>query len=104
MFGAEAHVGIGGEMNHQFRAFDRLRQAGPVEQVCLMKTKFRVPQSSFEKLAMSGRHIIEPNDAMARGEQAVDHVTGNKARRAGDENAQSNLRAESGPESFPTLT
>ena len=51
-------------------------------------------QRAFQKSLLSGRHIIEPDDAVARGKQAVDHVTADKARRAGDENAQNNLRME----------
>jgi hypothetical protein len=45
-------------------------------------------QSAFQKPLLSGRHIVEPDNAVAGGEQAVDHVTADKARRAGDENTQ----------------
>jgi hypothetical protein len=84
MFRTEAHVGIRGEMNYQFRAFHRLRQTLPVEQLCLMKSKLRMRQGTLQKASLSGRHIIEPDDAVARGQQAVDHVTADKACSAGD--------------------
>src|ERR1022692_4071438 len=94
MFGAESYVGIGGEMYHQLCALHRLRQTLPVEQVRLMKTKLRMCPRAFQKSLLSGRHVIEAGNAVARGKKAVDHVTADKARRAGDENAQSNLLME----------
>jgi hypothetical protein len=60
-----------------------------------MKSKLRMRQGTLQKASLSGRHIIEPDDAVARGQQAVDHVTADKACSAGDENAQNNLRMES---------
>jgi hypothetical protein len=75
-------------MNHHFRALHRRHQSCPVEQVCLMKSELRMRQSTFQKPPLSGRHIIEPNNAVPGGEQSVDHVTANKARSAGNENAQ----------------
>ncbi len=92
MFGTETHVSIGGEMNHQLRALHRLHQSSPVEQVCLMKSELRMRQSGFQKSLLSGRHVIEPNDAVAGGEQSVNHVTADKTRSAGNENAQNSLR------------
>jgi hypothetical protein len=57
-----------------------------------MKTKPRMRQGTFQKPSLSRRQIVEPDDVVAGGEQAVDHVTADKARSAGDENAQNNLR------------
>ena len=51
-------------------------------------------QRTFQKPPLSGRQVIEPNDAVARGEQTVDHMTADKTRRASDENAQNNLCQE----------
>src|ERR1700733_11517436 len=79
MFGAEAYVGIGGEMNHKFRALHRLSQTLPVEQVSLVETKLRMSPRAFQKPRLSSRHVIEPYDAVACREQAVDHVTAYKA-------------------------
>jgi hypothetical protein len=91
MFSAEAHVGIGCEMNHQFHALHRLRQAFPVEQVGLMESEFRTCQSIFQEPDLSRRQVIESNDAVTRGEKAVDHMTADKARRTSNQNAQNNL-------------
>jgi hypothetical protein len=82
-------------MNYQFRALHRLRQAFPVEQIGLMETKLGMRQSALQKTPLSGRHIVEPNHAVAHGKQPVYHVTADKARGASDENAQSILRNQS---------
>ena len=92
MFGAETHVGVGCEMNHEFRALHRLRQAFPVEQVGLMESEFPMRQRTFQEPNLSRRQIIEPNDAVTRGEKAIDHMTADKARRTSNQNAQNNLR------------
>jgi hypothetical protein len=41
-------------------------------------------RGAFEKPALSGRHIIQSGDAMARGKKAVHHVTADKACRPGN--------------------
>src|SRR5580700_5541054 len=79
MLRAKAHIGIRREMNHQFGTLNRFRQHLSIKQVRLMKRKLRMYQSVFQKTSLPGRHIVEPNDAVACGEQAVGHVTADKA-------------------------
>ena len=87
-FSAETHIGIGCEMNHQFHALHRLRQAFPVKQIGLMESEFRVRQRTFQEPDLSRRQVIEPKDTVTRGEKAVDHIAADKARRTSNQNAQ----------------
>jgi hypothetical protein len=36
-------------------------------------------EGTFQKTTLPGRHVIESSDAVAGGEQPVDHITANKA-------------------------
>ena len=84
MFGAEADVGVGGEMNHQLRTLHRLCQTFPVKQIRLMETELRMGHGTFQKPPLPGRHVVEPDDAVARGKKAVYHMTGDKPSRTRD--------------------
>ena len=55
MFCAEAHVGIGREVHHQFRALHRFRKTLAIEQISLKETEPGMSNGTLQEPALAGR-------------------------------------------------
>ena len=85
MFGAESHVSVGGEMEHEIAAGHRLRQRGQIEIVAFDEFEAGVLERAFDERALASREIIPADDAPALREQAIHEAAADKAGCAGDE-------------------
>jgi hypothetical protein len=79
MFGAETHIGVGGQVKNEVRSRNGALHAVGVEQVALQKQKVPVGLSAAEKRKMAGGKIIETNDVMTRRQQPVGKSASNKS-------------------------
>src|SRR5208283_4255445 len=59
MIGTEADVGVGGEVDDQFRVFHRLRQGLSVEHVALLEREIPMAPCVIQETPLAGGHVIE---------------------------------------------
>ena len=71
-------------MNYKLRSVHGLRQTLPVEQICLVEGELRMGERGFKKTLLAGGEVIEANDAVPCGEQAINHMTADKTGCAGN--------------------
>ncbi len=86
MLEAEAHVGVGGEMKNGVATGHRLRQCGQIQIVAFDELEVGIFQRAFQKSSLASRKIIPADDGFAVGQEPVNKVAADEARRAGHEN------------------
>ena len=85
MVGAEAHVGIGGQVEDEVRARHGARDGVEIQQVALDEAEARIGLRTFEKAPESGGEVVEAGDFVPSGQQAVHQVAADESRGAGNE-------------------
>jgi hypothetical protein len=85
VLGAEAHVGVGGEMKHEARAFHGARQRVGIEQVAFKKIEVGVAGRIVEKAHAAGRQVVEADDALTVRQKAIGQLAADEACRSGNE-------------------
>ena len=67
MLGAEAHVGVGGEMKHEVGALHGARQRVGIEQVAFDEAEVRrCAEASSRKRMLAGRQVVVADDGCRR--------------------------------------
>lgn len=87
MFEAEAHIGVGGEMENSVTARHCLRERGQVEIVTLNQFEVRILQRAVKEAALAGGKVIPAHDGFAVFEEPVCQGAADETGGAGDENA-----------------
>ena len=85
MIGAEADVGVGGEVDDEVGAGDGFGEGVQVEQVMLAEGEVGVGLGAGEELDLAGGEVIDTGDGVAIGEKAVGEGAADEAGCAGDE-------------------
>src|SRR5262249_6511921 len=84
LLGTEAHVGVGGEMEHDLGAGHGAAQGGGVERIAFDKRELRMLRGVVEKRALSGGEVVVGDHGVALGEQPIDDRTTNTTGAASD--------------------
>ena len=85
MFGAEPHVGVGGQMKDEFTPPHRLRQQGPVQQIAPNQLESRAGCGGVQERRVAGGEIIVDRHLPPIAQEPIDEIAANKAGAAGDE-------------------
>ena len=85
MIGAEAHVGVGGEMENEIAAGHRAFERGEIEVVALDEFEARIFQRFDDERPLAGREIIPADDGLAVRKQAINETGADETGGAGDE-------------------
>ena len=72
MLGAEPDVGVGGEVKSDVRAPHRGCQRWQIERIAANQREGRMCQRVFEKPLLTSREVIEGDDGVAVGKEAID--------------------------------
>jgi len=67
MLRAEAHIGVGGQVEHKFGARHGLGQGGSMQGIALDEGEMPGAPRGLRKQRQSGREIIETDHLMAGG-------------------------------------
>src|SRR5262249_20236058 len=86
--GAESDVGVGCEVEHEVRTPHGFGECGEIEQVAAHQTEGRRLCGGLQEFGLTGGEVVEADDLMTIGEQAVYEVTADKAGGSGDERFQ----------------
>ena len=86
MIGAEAHISIRCEMDHEVTPGHRLRQRIGIEIVPTVQREARLLPGRDEELFLPGRKIIPSHDLPAEREQPIRRGAADESGDAGDEN------------------
>ena len=85
VLGAEAHVGVGGEVEDEIAAGHGLGQRRQIEIVALDQAILWVGERPCDKGPLARGEIVPADDGFPVGEEAVNEAAANKAGCAGDE-------------------
>src|SRR5262249_53236338 len=85
VLGAEADIGVGGQVKDEVVPDNRTSQGGEVEEIPLDEAESGMAERIGEDLALAGREVVVGGNGMAVGQQSVDQVAADEASPAGDE-------------------
>ncbi len=85
MVGAEAHVGVGREVEDEIVPLHGLGQAGFVQHVPFDQPEARLEQRLGQEAPLPGREVVVSRDGMAVGQEPVYQIAADETGSAGDE-------------------
>ena len=85
MVRAEAHVGIGREVEDEIRASHGVLDGIQFQQVALDQAEARIGLRALQKAQKSGGQIVEAGDVVAVCQQAVHQIAADESRRSRNE-------------------